>query len=162
MTMALGRWAFLFPDRQFTRHVRAVHGFIDGFVSAALREHDTKPPGRVPDTPAPKPYVLLHALVEEQDGVKDPVRIRDELVNILIAGRDTTASLISTLFFVLSRRPDIWAKLRDEVRQFEGGRPPKFEEIPLCRYLRWTINECTSSRTSLSTRNPTANRKKMN
>ncbi|KAB5585708.1 cytochrome P450 [Coniochaeta sp. 2T2.1] len=130
MHVALGRWTALVPDFRFRRHVRMVHGFIDGFVRKALREHQ---PGAKHET-----YVLLQALVED---VNDPVQIRDELINILIAGRDTTATLISNVFFVLARRTDIWRKLKEEVRgQFEG-RLPRFEEMPQCRYIRWTINE---------------------
>ncbi|KAB5583416.1 cytochrome P450 [Coniochaeta sp. 2T2.1] len=130
MHVALGWWTALVPDFRFRHHVRVVHGFIDGFVEKALREHQ---PGAKHET-----YVLLQALVED---VKDPVQIRDELINILIAGRDTTASLISNVFFVLARRPDVWRKLKEEVRRQFGGRLPRFEEIPQCRYVRWTINE---------------------
>lgn len=134
MHVALGWWALLKPDFQFRHHVLVVHNFIDDFVQKALREHR---PGAKNQS-----YVLLQALVED---VKDPIQIRDELINILIAGRDTTASLISNVFFVLSRRPDIWRKLREEVlRQFEG-RLPKFDRIPQCKYVRYTINECKLS-----------------
>ncbi|OIW27860.1 cytochrome P450 [Coniochaeta ligniaria NRRL 30616] len=130
MHVALGWWALLKPDLQFRHHVRVVHDFIDGFVQKELREHR---PGVKHKT-----YVLLQALVED---VKDPMQIRDELVNILIAGRDTTASLISNVFFVLSRRPDIWRKLREEVRQHFEGKLPRFDQIPQCKYVRYTINE---------------------
>ncbi|KAJ9133787.1 Cytochrome P450 [Coniochaeta hoffmannii] len=130
MHMALGWWASLKPDRQFRRDVQVVHRFIDGFVEKALREHraDIKR----------ESYVLLHALV---DTVKDPVQIRDELITILIAGRDTTASLISNMFFLLARRPDIWEKLREDVQRQFQDRLPTFEEIPQCKYVRYTINE---------------------
>lgn len=131
MHVALGWWALLKPDPQFRHHVRVVHEFIDGFVQKELREHR---PGAKQKT-----YVLLRALVED---VKDPIQIRDELVNILIAGRDTTASLISNVFFILSRRPDIWRKLREEVRQHFEGQLPRFDQIPQCKYVRYTINEC--------------------
>ena len=134
MRMALGWWASLKPDRQFRHNVQVVHKFIDGFVEKALRDHR-------PDTDK-ESHVLLHALVET---VNDPIQIRDELITILIAGRDTTASLISNVFFLLARRPDIWEKLRGNVQRQFQGRLPRFEELPQCTYVRYTINECKSA-----------------
>ncbi|KAI5460917.1 cytochrome P450 [Mariannaea sp. PMI_226] len=135
--IALGRLAVLQPDPKFKHHVRLVHKFVDGFVDKALREHraaEEKPQNADSSSSS---YVLLQALVQD---VQDPKCIRDELINILIAGRDTTASLISNVFFLLSRHPKIWEKLRQDIAQFEG-RPPTFEQIPQCRSIRYVINE---------------------
>ena len=71
----------------------------------------------------------------------DPVQLRAELMNILLAGRDTTASLLSDTWFVLARRPDIRAKLPEEVDAL-GGEKPTFQQIKDMRYLRWVLNEC--------------------
>ena len=45
----------------------------------------------------------------------DRHRVLDELMNVLLAGRDTTASMLSNLFFMLAKSPAIWSKLRREV-----------------------------------------------
>jgi len=37
----------------------------------------------------------------------DKIRVLDELMNVLLAGRDTTASLLSNLFFSLAKNPAI-------------------------------------------------------
>jgi cytochrome P450 len=42
-------------------------------------------------------------------------KIQGELLNIFLAGRDTTASLLSYLFYYLPCRPDVFTKLRAEV-----------------------------------------------
>ena len=55
-------------------------------------------------------------------------RIQDELWNILLAGRDTTAGLLSHLFHTLARRPDIFQKLRAEVLRL-GDRKPSCAQI---------------------------------
>ncbi|KAL7813666.1 cytochrome P450 [Trichoderma aethiopicum] len=130
MRMALGRLALLKPDPKFKHHVRVVHKFVDELVHKALHGND---PG-----PKAQPYILLRALVED---TQDPVRIRDEVINILIAGRDTTASLISNVFFLLSKRPELWSMLRNEVLTQFKRQPPAFEDIPQCKYIRYTINE---------------------
>jgi cytochrome P450 len=129
--MALGRLALLKPDLKFKHHVRVVHKFVDGLVHKALHGNNS--------SPKTQPYILLRALVED---TQDPIRIRDEVINILIAGRDTTASLISNVFFLLSKRPELWSKLRNEVLTQFKHQPPAFEDIPQCKYVRYTINEC--------------------
>uniref|UniRef100_K3WMR2 Cytochrome P450 n=1 Tax=Globisporangium ultimum (strain ATCC 200006 / CBS 805.95 / DAOM BR144) TaxID=431595 RepID=K3WMR2_GLOUD len=45
----------------------------------------------------------------------DPRYLRDIVVNFLIAGRDTTAQSLSWLFYNLSSRPDVVAKVRAEI-----------------------------------------------
>lgn len=78
-------------------------------------------------------------------GFRTPDRHRalDELMNVLLAGRDTTASLLSNLFFMLAKDPCIWDRLRQEVASLEG-RPPSYEQLRSFRYVHCCINECKS------------------
>ena len=71
----------------------------------------------------------------------DKVRIRSELLNLLLAGRDSTAALMSNIFFELSRRPKIQARLRAEIDSFVGTQLPTFEAIKSMKYLRAVLNE---------------------
>lgn len=66
--------------------------------------------------------------------------MRSELLHILLAGRDTTASLLSNVWFELSKRPDIWARLSEEVSAL-GGEPPSYEQLKNMKYLRAFLNE---------------------
>ena len=61
-------------------------------------------------------------------------------MNILVAGRDTTASLLSHLWYILARRPDVFEKLRTEVLQLDG-REPTFEETKEMKYLQYCLVE---------------------
>lgn len=133
----LGMFSFLAQGRKFTRDVKYVHDFVDSYVRKALeyrKSHDVEKA----HSKNGERYVFLHELAKQTD---DPVQIRAELLNILLAGRDTTASLLSNLFFVLARRPDIWAKLREEVDAL-GGERPTFAQLKDMKYLRHTMNEC--------------------
>lgn len=74
----------------------------------------------------------------------DRGRVLDETMNVLLAGRDTTASLLGNLFFMLAQRPDVWYKLREEVGHL-GGRPPTYEELRgRLKYVQCCLNECQS------------------
>jgi cytochrome P450 len=91
--------------------------------------------GEKQETTAGK-YVFLEHLAQAGYPAQ---KIQDELLNILLAGRDTTASALSFLFYHLARRPEIYAKLREEVLKLETI--PTFEEIKSTKYLQWCLNE---------------------
>ena len=66
--------------------------------------------------------------------------MRDEVLNLLVAGRDTTASLLGSMFFHIAKRPDVWGRLREEVSRVEG-RKPSFEELKDMKVLQWCMKE---------------------
>lgn len=82
-------------------------------------------------------YVFLDELVCQ---TSDPYRIRSELLHTLLAGRDTTASLLSNVWWTMSKRPDIHAALRREVNGLNGARP-SFEQLKELKYLKALLNE---------------------
>ena len=59
----------------------------------------------------------------------------------LLGGRDTTSNLLGNLFYVLARRPEVWQKLKAEIRQIEN-QPPKMKDIQGAKYARSCIQEC--------------------
>lgn len=66
-------------------------------------------------------------------------------MHILLAGRDTTASLLSWLFFSLARSPAHYAKLRAVIlEQFGTYNAPTsitFASLKTCIYLQHCLNE---------------------
>lgn len=68
--------------------------------------------------------------------------LRDQLVAVLLAGRDTTAVTLSWLFYELSQQPKIVAKLREEIVGRVGEhKVPTYEDLKSMRYLNHVINE---------------------
>lgn len=70
--------------------------------------------------------------------------IRSELLNILLAGRDTTASLLSNVVWELARQPEIMERLRTEITEIAGtdiDEVPTYQQIKDMKYLRAIINE---------------------
>jgi len=82
-------------------------------------------------------YVFLHELCSQ---TTDKIKIRAELLNILLAGRDSTAALLSNVWFELSKRPAIWSRLRSEVDALDNELPT-FEMLKEMKYLRAVFNE---------------------
>ena len=68
--------------------------------------------------------------------------IRDETLNILLAGRDTTACTLTFAVYRLAEHPDILKRLREEILSVVGPtRRPTYEDIRNMKYLRAVINE---------------------
>ena len=122
---------------QFQKDIKFVQDFADRFVRKGLELRKNMDVEKAGD----ERYIFLHELVKQ---TSDPLQIRSELLNILLAGRDTTASLLSDVWFILARRPDVWQKLRTEIDALDGE-PPTYQQIKEMKYLRAVLNESKRS-----------------
>ncbi|KAK4553414.1 hypothetical protein LTR86_009471 [Recurvomyces mirabilis] len=87
-------------------------------------------------------YVLLDELAKQ---TQDPEELRGQLLNILLAGRDTTASLLSWLFKMLLRDPAVFETLRSTIIEtfgtYEDPAEITFATLKGCQYLQYCLNE---------------------
>ncbi|KAF8590882.1 cytochrome P450 [Ramaria rubella] len=82
---------------------------------------------------------LLDHLVDQ---TTDPIIIRDETLNIMIAGRDTTMATLTFVVYCLSQHPHVLVTLREEIQTKIGrSRRPTFDDVKDCKFLRAVINE---------------------
>ncbi|TGO52447.1 hypothetical protein BCON_0141g00190 [Botryotinia convoluta] len=133
---SMGKLSSFMRDSEFDEACKTVHSFVDKIVHDALSKIDAKEEKAVEGDGAGR-YVFLTEMV---NATRDPKQLRDELLNILLAGRDTTASLLSNTFHVLARRPDIWEKLQAEVDEL-GGEKPDYETMKGMKYMKYVLNE---------------------
>ncbi|CAN3372100.1 hypothetical protein DIURU_000406 [Diutina rugosa] len=126
---------FLKDGREFRQLNDEVHRFSDYYVNKAL----AMSPADL-DLASRHGYVFLYELAKN---CRDPKVLRDQALNILLAGRDTTAGLLSFVFMELARHPDLWQKLRDEVHHRFGDslEDITFESMKKCEYLQAVISE---------------------
>jgi cytochrome P450 len=84
-------------------------------------------------------FTFLHSLANY---TRDPKVIRDQLIAVLLAGRDTTAATLSWLMYELAHYPQTWQKLRAEVLEHVGpDRDPTYEDLKKLKYLNNALNE---------------------
>jgi cytochrome P450 len=114
--------------------IEICHTYIEKFVDDALQFRENLDAEKAAGN---HKYYFIQEVAKQ---TTDKKRIREELINILLAGRDTTASLLSNMFFELARRPEIFAKLREEVATLEG-RTPTYQELKNLKYVKWCLNE---------------------
>ncbi|KAA6414009.1 MAG: cytochrome p450 alkane [Lasallia pustulata] len=133
----LGDLYWLLDGFTFRRSCRIVHEFVDKIVVDALNE--TRP-GMASEEPTGR-YVFLTALISK---TRDQRVLRDQLINVLLAGRDTTACLLSWTFTLLARHPEIQQRLRNECEDLpsfrEGGLPTP-AEIKGMKFLGHVLQE---------------------
>jgi cytochrome P450 len=132
----LGILAPFFPDREADKANKFCHEFVGQFVDEAIRYRES---GDVEKKGDEDKYVFLRQLAAD---TKDKTRLQDELLNVLLAGRDTTASLLSNMWIQVAKDPAIFAKLRKEVNEnFPDGELPTYEKLRNMKYLKWCMNE---------------------
>jgi cytochrome P450 len=129
-----GKLGWLYNPKRLRETTEYIHRFIDDYVVRAIARHEKK--RKQPEEGNPKKrFVFLEALVEETQNIKV---LRDQLLSILLAGRDTTACLLSWTIWTLSRRPEIYKALRASVPK---DTVPTYASIKENTYLRNVINE---------------------
>ena len=137
---ALGNLYWMAHNKEMRENCERCHAFIDHYVHLALNKD--KSSAKQTKSNGKEKYVFLDALVES---TRDPIELRSQMINILLAGRDTTASLLSFIFMAFTRHPNVYAKLRrtilEEFGTFANPREITFEKLKACSYLQWVMNE---------------------
>lgn len=84
-------------------------------------------------------YTFLHAIAGY---TRDRNTLRDQLVSVLLAGRDTTACTLTWALYHLSMDAAIVAKLRREIIDTVGPTAkPTYENLKAMKFLQHILNE---------------------
>jgi cytochrome P450 len=136
LRVRFGVLRYLFSTKRFKRACTTVQTFADRFVKIALERDQEKKreDGK---------YVLLDALVAE---TRNPVELRDQVLQTLLAGRDTTSAALSWALLLLSRDKGEYAALRGKVlAHFGTAAHPKqdltFATLKSCKRLAYVLLE---------------------
>lgn len=112
-----------------------MNSFVNHFIDMALRLD----PSELKKDKAAKGYTFLHAVAGT---TRDRKVLRDQIVAVLLAGRDTTASTLSWAMYELARHPACVDKLRGEVLRTVGADgTPTYDHLKNMPYLKSVINE---------------------
>jgi cytochrome P450 len=84
---------------------------------------------------------LLLAVRDEDGSAMSDTQVRDEVLTFLLAGHETTALALSWTWYLLSQNPDARQKLRTEIQNVLGSRPPTLADIPALVYTDRVIKE---------------------
>ncbi|RAH57319.1 n-alkane-inducible cytochrome P450 [Aspergillus piperis CBS 112811] len=134
----LGDFYWLLGGREFRKACKICHGFVDRAVQKVLASKATNK-SRGTKT---EPYIFIHALIEETRNAKV---LRDQCLNILLAGRDTTACCLTWTIRLLVQHPHVFFKLRAEISDTVGvglrSPTPTITQFKSLQYLSLVIKE---------------------
>ncbi|KAK0116170.1 hypothetical protein ONS95_013200 [Cadophora gregata] len=136
----LGALHWLLNPKGFRDSNTVVHKWIDREIREALQRY--KSGSNDAEDRKPTDYGFLGSLVNE---TQDPKVLRDAMLNVLLAGRDTTGCLLTWTLRLLVMHEQVMSKLRDEVRSTVGvginARRPDRNDIKKMQYLSYILKE---------------------
>jgi cytochrome P450 len=84
---------------------------------------------------------LIQSTRTESDPRVGRQRMRDELVTLLLAGHETTASTLGWTFYLIDKFPHVRERLHAESVEVLGDRPPTYEDLHRLTYTSMVISE---------------------
>lgn len=144
-TLSAGRFMYIFmifykikkffnmgSEMKLRDSIKIVHEFADNIIRSRLQERVER-----------KDEDLLSRFI--QDSSNSAEMLRDIVVSFILAGRDTTSSLLTWFFWLLSSRPNVVDKILQELEQIRkidsDSDTYSFDELREMQYLHAAISE---------------------
>ncbi|KAJ2901433.1 cytochrome p450 [Zalerion maritima] len=104
----------LISRKEYNASIKTIESFVEPFIQTVLSLPPQGSSSSSPysSTPPTASAIADSFLLRLSRLTRDPRVIRDQLMSILLAGRDTTAATLTWLYFHLSQRPDVYSRLR--------------------------------------------------
>ena len=124
-----------FSSQKLNHALEVINSIAYPYVDAAL----ALDPGELAAKSTDSSYTFLHALASVSSS---RTFLRDQIVSLLLAGRDTTAAVFIWTLYELARNRTIYDKLRAEVIATVGQEDmPTYAHLKGMKYLQATMNE---------------------
>ena len=129
----VGPFQKILSKGKFWSGLRVIDEFVQPFIDSALALNPE-------DLKEKTEQSFLHTLAAT--GTRERKVIRDQVVAVLLAGRDTTAGALSFTFQELAGNRRILERLRREILETVGeSRVPTYEDLKGMMYLQRVMNE---------------------
>ncbi|KAJ8064874.1 hypothetical protein OCU04_007181 [Sclerotinia nivalis] len=132
--LRLADLCWLYTPRKFRKACDDVKEYAGDYVRQALQDKDSNGFEAAFER---HPFIL-----DLYNELNDAALVRDQIIHVLIAGRDTTACLLSWTFFNLVRHPKTLKRLCQEIELTTGsGTELTRAQINKMPYLKCVLNE---------------------
>lgn len=132
---------------EFRRSCQTARNLVDELVCSTMDR-------RAQHTESAETYIALEPLLSEH---RNAYQVRDQFMNLLLAGRDTSGALLSWTFYALAREPALAAQLRSEIEEILGvdhSRAPSKSELSRMIKLDQFVSESEFSPHNLGLLSP--------
>ncbi len=129
-------WVPTRRNREFHEALDTIDSVVLGLIRARLAARDSgeRPRGDLLD-------MLLDAEDAETGERMTDQEVLDEVKTVFAAGHETTANALTWTWLLLAEYPEASEKLRAELDEVLGGRPPTLDDIPDLHYTRQVFEE---------------------
>jgi cytochrome P450 len=118
---------------KFRKSCRICKRYVSEFLTATQAGGEKRPTGEHSSS-------FMHSLLEKEKA--SPQIMRDQLLALLLASRDTSASFAAWVIYALARNKDVTTKLRNLINShLPNRRLPTLADINAMPYLRYVLNE---------------------
>jgi cytochrome P450 len=124
------------PDRN--RRMKAALGDLDRVVFEILDERRARPRA---EWPPDLLTTLLTARDPDTGDALDDAQLRDELVTMLVAGHETTATMLGWAWYLLGEHPEVEAAWHADLDARFGDRDPAPEDLLQPSFTRDLVQE---------------------
>ncbi|MER6994956.1 cytochrome P450 [Streptomyces sp. NPDC000410] len=121
------------PNREFDAAASRMREVIDEVIASTRKSGQTDQPDLL--------SVLLSARDADTGEALTDTEVRDQIVTILFAGTETTASTLAWAFHELARHPEVEKQLVAEIDEVVGDRPVTAGDIPRLPAIRRVLDE---------------------
>ncbi|KAK4133345.1 glycoside hydrolase family 76 protein [Trichocladium antarcticum] len=143
----LGPILYHLPHRELRKAVRGLREYVRFYLEKAAAQNEK---GEAKE----RSYVFLDEILKANPPVDYTV---DQILSILVAGRDTTAAALTAAFYFLARDAVAVDKLRSEILAM-GEEYPTWEQLKQLKYLHNVIKEALRLFSPVSTNSRRSNK----
>jgi len=138
-----GKFSVVPRQREFAAHLEVLNDTLDTIIQKAksLKNEDDLEALERRDYKSIQDPSLLRFLVDLRGGDCNDKQLRDDLMTLLVAGHETTGSLLTWTAFELAQNPAEMRKVQEEVDRVLGGRNPTMDDIKKLEYTRLVLAE---------------------
>jgi cytochrome P450 len=134
--------ALRFLDKNYNvaaerQHVAETRKFVDEMIRRAMVKYKEDKSLKL-EKDKEEHKSLFEILMDESVSSS---AIRDHIMTTFGAARDTTATFLSQLWFEVSRRPEVFSKLKSEVHSVLDGQLPTPDSLKKLAYLDQVMKE---------------------
>jgi cytochrome P450 len=143
-------WKLPFMDviverqREFKENMELLNGALNKCVEQALKDRSEADVEELElrdyskmDNPS-----LLRFLVDMRGEATSGKQLRDDMITMLIAGHETTASALTWALFELAQQPELLARVQQEIDEVMGEREfPTYEDVKNMELVRLCFSE---------------------
>jgi cytochrome P450 len=124
------------PFTSLNRRVQTTVRKLDTLIYGIIDKH------RRQGTDAGDLLSLLLSARDQETGLgMDDRQVRDEVVTLLLAGHETTATMLAWTWYLLSQHPEVEHHLHIELDEVLGGQLPTVERLVDLPYTQMVIKE---------------------